>query len=101
MTARIFKPAKSAMQSGLANTKAWMLEFEPENPPTIEPLMGWTSSGDTRTQVRLFFDTKEEAIVFAERNGLAYRVEEPLPVTRKPISYSDNFKFSRIGQWTH
>jgi hypothetical protein len=101
MTARIFRPAKSAMQSGLRTTREWILEFEPESPPVIEPLMGWTASGDTRTQVRISFDTKEEAVAFAERNHIAYRIEDPLPVTRKQISYADNFKFNRIGQWTH
>ena len=101
MTARIFKPAKTAMQSGSANTKEWMLEFEPEEPRTIEPLMGWTSSGDTRQQVQLWFDSKEEAIAYATREGIAYRVEEPQEATRRTISYADNFKFNRVGQWTH
>jgi len=62
MVARIYKPAKTAMQSGKANTKAWVLDFEPEQPPEVEPLMGWTSSGDMRQQIRLRFDTKEEAV---------------------------------------
>ena len=101
MLARIYKPAKSAMQSGRARTKSWWLEYEPSEPLQVEPLMGWTSSTDTAQQVRLSFDTKEEAIAFAESNGLAYKVEEPKP--RKAIrkSYSDNFKFGRIGSWTH
>ena len=101
MPARIYKPSKAANQSGLARTKHWLLEFEQDRPREIEPLMGWTSSGDTRQQVRLWFDTKEEAIAYAERNGIAYRVFEPKPATTKVLSYADNFKVNRFGQWTH
>lgn len=101
MTARIYKPAKTAMQSGLARTQEWVLEHEPVAAREIDPLMGWTSSRDTRAQVRLAFATKEEAVAYAERNGLAYTVVEP--ETRKAVrkSYADNFKFGRIGSWTH
>ena len=101
MTARIYKPAKTAMQSGLARTKEWLLEHESSVPRRIDPLMGWTSSADTRTLVRLEFDTKEEAIAYAERNGIVYRVSDPKP--RQPIrkSYADNFKFGRRESWTH
>ncbi len=67
MTARIYKPAKTAMQSGNAKTKEWVLDFEPEQPREIEPLMGWTSSGDMRPQVQLRFDSAEEAIAYCER----------------------------------
>jgi hypothetical protein len=63
--------------------------------------MGWTSTSDTRPQVKLWFDTKEEAIAYAERNGIAYRLMEPAAVAPKTLSYSDNFKTSRVGQWTH
>ena len=100
-SARIHRPAKSATQSGLARTKAWLLEFEPETAREIEPLMGWTSSGDTRQQLRLSFDTREEAIAYAEREGIPYRVEEPHDPARRPMSYSDNFKFNRTSPWTH
>ena len=100
-SARIYKPAKTAMQSGNARTKQWLLEFDREQPREIEPLMGWTSSADTRQQVRLRFDTKEEAIGYASRNGIAFRVEEPKEPTRKTMSYSDNFKFNRVAPWTH
>ena len=72
MTARIYKPAKTAMQSGTAKTKEWTLDFEPEQPRTIEPLMGWTSSGDMRQQVRLQFDSAAEAVTYCERHGIAY-----------------------------
>ena len=101
MTARIYKPAKTAMQSGTAKTKDWVLDFEPEEPRTVEPLMGWTSSGDMRQQVRLQFETKEEAIAYCERRGIAYQVFEDKPAPRKLMSYSDNFAFNRRGAWTH
>lgn len=101
MTARIYKPARTAMQSGQANTKDWMLDFEPEEPRTIDPLMGWTSSTDMKQEVQLSFDTKEEAIAYCERNGIAYEVFETKPPARQRISYSDNFAYPRREAWTH
>ncbi len=101
MTARIYKPAKSAMQSGLARTKEWVLVHEQQAPREIDHLMGWTSSRDTSQQVKLTFDTKEEAIAYAERNGIPYTVEEPSPRKLVRKSYADNFKYGRIGSWTH
>ena len=101
MTARIYKPAKTAMQSGNAKTKEWVLDYEPEQPREIEPLMGWTSSGDMRQQVRLQFDTAEEAVAYCERNGIPYQVFEAKPPVRPAISYSDNFAFKRADPWTH
>jgi hypothetical protein len=101
MAARIYQPAKTAMQSGPARTKEWLLEYEPESPREIDPLMGWTSSRDMKAQISLSFDSKEEAVAYAERNGIPYRVMEPQP--RKPVrkSYADNFRFGRNGSWTH
>ncbi len=101
MTARIYKPTRSAMQSGKGRAKLWLLEYEPEVPRSVEPLMGWTSSRDMKQQLRLRFETKEEAVAYAERNGIAYRVDEPKPVAHRTMAYSDNFKFNRVGQWTH
>jgi hypothetical protein len=101
MVARIYRPAKTAMQSGLAGTREWRLDYEPEQPRASEPLMGWTSSSDMLAQVRLTFDTKEEAIAYATRNAIPYQVFEPQDKIRKTVSYSDNFKFGRIGTWTH
>jgi hypothetical protein len=101
MLARIYKPAKTAMQSGRAKTKEWVLEYEPATPREIDPLMGWTSSNDMLSQVRLFFETKEEAIDYAQKNGIPFRVFEPAPRTFIKKSYADNFKFGRIGSWTH
>jgi hypothetical protein len=101
MIARIFKPAKTAMQSGLSRTKEWVLEYEPEAPRSLDPLMGWTSSGDMRSQVRLEFDTKGEAISYAERNGIPFEVQDPQPRKLVRKSYAENFKFGRVSPWTH
>ncbi len=101
MSARISRPAKTAMQSGTAKSNRWLLEFELGDARSIEPLMGWTASSDTIGQVKLWFDTKEEAVAYATRNGLAFRVEEPKDAKRRPAAYSDNFKHNRIGTWTH
>ena len=101
MTARIYMPARTAMQSGFANTKDWVLDFEPEEPRAIEPLMGWTSSGDMRQQVHLRFSTKEEAIAYCERNGIAYQLFEAKQPPRRGLSYSNNFAFKRREAWTH
>ena len=100
MTARIYFPARNAMQSGQAKDK-WILEYEPESPRQIEPLMGWTSSTDMKSQVKLRFDNKDEAIAYATRVGLAYRVETPKVPTRKVVSYSDNFRPGRLTPWSH
>ena len=101
MSARIYRPMKSATQSGMARTKFWLLEYDAEKPREIEPLMGWTASTDMKSQLRLSFATKEEAIAYAERNGISYRVEEPTPVQRRIMQYADNFKPNRTQQWTH
>ena len=92
MQVRIYRPARNAMQSGQAGSKQWVLEF---------PLMGWTTSDKTRQQVTLKFDSKEEAIAYAQREGYAYRVEEPAPRRLQVKAYSDNFRYDRIGSWTH
>jgi hypothetical protein len=101
MTARIYKPARTAMQSGTAKTKEWVLDYEPEQRRAIEPLMGWTSSGDMKQQLRLPFDTKDEAVAYCERNGIAYEVFESPPPKRLRIAYSDNFAYTRRTPWTH
>src|SRR5262245_50412936 len=101
MVARIYKPAKTAMQSGTAKTKEWVLDYEPEQPREIEPLMGWTSSGDMRQQLLLRFATAEEAIAYAERHGIPYQVFDEKKSARRSIAYSDNFAFNRRGAWTH
>ncbi len=103
MTARIFRQSTSVTQSGPGSDMPWRLVFDPETPRSIEPLMGWTSSVDMKQQIRLRFATREEAIAYAEREGLPYRVEEPKPdlASRRTVSYSDNFRTNRIGLWTH
>src|SRR6266849_2975966 len=83
MTARISKPAKNAMQSGAAKTREWQLDYEPEQPRAIEPLMGWTSSGDMKQQLTLRFDSKEEAVAYCEREGIPYQVIEPKEPARQ------------------
>ncbi len=101
MRARIYKPAKNAMQQGKARTKLWLLEYEPESAKAPDPLMGWTSSDDMRQQVVLEFDTSEEAVAYAEKNGIAYQVFEPHTPKPRPKSYSDNFRFDRKQPWSH
>ncbi len=100
-TARIYKPAKTAMQSGTAKTKSWVLDFERSTPQVVEPLMGWTSSADTRQQVRLRFDTKEEAVAYCEHHGIPYIASDPKQPKRRLIAYADNFAFGRRTPWTH
>ncbi len=103
MLVRIFKPSKSAMQSGPAKSDVWCLEFDTEDTKKLEPLMGWTGSSDTQRQVRLTFQNKEDAINYAEKNGLPYTLTENM--LRKPIirksGYGENFATNRKISWTH
>ncbi len=101
MLARIYRPTRNAMQSGKARTKKWVLEFEPQSPRGIEPLMGWTSSDDMRQQLSLDFDTKEEAVAYAEKNAIPFQVFEPHSATPKAKTYSDNFRYDRKVPWSH
>ncbi len=101
MAARIYKPAKTAMQSGQGKTKSWVLEFVADEPRGREPLMGWTSSADTRQQLKLKFDSQEDAEAYAKKNGVAYKVITPKTATRQKKSYSENFKWGRPQPWTH
>ena len=101
MVARIFQPTKNAMQSGRGKAKFWLLEHERETRRTIEPLMGYTSSSDMKQQIRLTFESMEEAVAYAKRNDIAYRVSVPKERKVRPVSYSDNFKYNRLQSWTH
>ena len=101
MLARIYKPARTAMQSGSANTKQWALAFEPETPREIEPLMGWTASGDMKQQLRLRFDSKEEAVAYCQRHGIPYQLSEANAPVRRKMAYADNFSYRRLDPWTH
>jgi len=101
MLAKIYRPAKNAMQSGKANAKRWRLEFAAASAPKTDALMGWTSSADPSGQVRLEFDTKEAAIEFARAHGIAHQVTEPTEAKRIIKAYSDNFSFKRREPWSH
>ena len=92
MQARIYRPAKTVMQSGRGKTRQWVLEFDLATPRRPEPLMGWTSSGDTLNQVRLRFASQEDAVAYAERKGLSYTVEPAHERRVVPRNYADNFK---------
>ena len=102
MLARIYQPARNAMQSGQAKTD-WVLEIAPSAARRIDPLMGWTGSGDTASQVRMSFPSKDAAIAYAEKNGLAYQVQEAKSRAHviKPGGYGGNFAHNRRGAWTH
>ena len=97
MVARIYKPAKTAMQSGRANARDWVLDFEPAGGKAQDPLMGWTSSGDTRQQVRLRFATKEEAIAYCRRRRIDCEVDEAKERAIRPKSYASNFRWDRVS----
>ncbi|MGC6472146.1 MAG: ETC complex I subunit [Parvibaculales bacterium] len=101
MFARIYQPAKTAMQSGMAKTKSWIFEYAPEKTKQSDPLTGWVGGSETTVQVRLQFDTLEEAEAYAKSKGVAYRVQKPHKRGRVSKSYSDNFRHDRVGAWTH
>lgn len=103
MSARLYRPSKTAMSSGTARTRKWVLEFAADKSRAVDPLMGWTSSADTQAQVKITFDTKEAALDYAETQGLDVTVTEPK--TRRPNirqrGYGENFATDRRGAWTH
>lgn len=98
---RIYQPAKTAMQSGRANVNKWILEFEPGARKETDNLMGWTGSRDTKGQVRMRFDNKEDAVAFAKKHGLSFLMIDPKKRRIKPKAYADNFAFGRKTLWTH
>jgi hypothetical protein len=93
--ARIYQPTKTAMQSGHANTRRWVLEFEPTGRKYHDILMGWIGSADTLSQVRVKFESRDEAIAFAKKKGLAFRVHEPRSRRIQPKAYAANFRYQR------
>jgi len=95
MKARIYRPTKTAMQSGRAKTRRWILESIPEQPKLRDPLMGWTGSADMNRQWRLAFDSRDEAVAYAERKGIDYHIEEPHERRIRPKSYAANFRWQR------
>jgi hypothetical protein len=101
MLARIYRPAKSAMQSGVAKTRDWVLEFEPASARRPDPLMGWTSSSDMNGQVRLTFETQDEAVAYATQYGIAFQLFQPKAPRRIIKAYADNFAYQRKQPWTH
>mgnify|MGYP003429712136 FL=1 len=103
MRARIYQPAKTAMQSGTAKTQGWVLEFAPASAREVDPLMGWTSSSDTQSQVRLRFDSREAAEAYAAEKGLEFDLIAPKPrkANIRPRGYGENFATDRKGAWTH
>lgn len=103
MRARIYQPARTAMQSGTAKTQGWVLEFAPASEREVDPLMGWTSSSDTQSQVRLRFESREAAESYARDKGLEADVVAPKPrkAVIRPRGYGENFATDRKGAWTH
>ena len=98
---RIYRPAKTAMQSGQAKTKDWVMVYEPTDASRPDPIIGWNGSADTRRQVHLTFDSKEEAVAYARKKGYTYTLREPKERRIKPKAYADNFAFKRMEPWTH
>ena len=103
MRARIYRPARNAMQSGMARTKSWILDFAPSEARAQDPLMGWTGSGDTQSQVRLRFATQAEAEAYARANGIDYVVQAPKEraANIRAQGYGENFATNRKQVWTH
>ena len=94
MKVRIYRPSKNTMQSGLARTKGWVLEYENETPRGPEPLMGWTASGDTLNQVRLRFPTQDKAVAYAQAQGWSFTLDTEHDRIVRPRNYADNFRYS-------
>ncbi len=103
MPARIYQPSRNAMQSGQAKTHSWVLEYAPASARSVDPLMGWTSSDDTQSQVKLRFESKEAAVEYATEKGLEFTVTEPhkRKPNIRPGGYGENFATNRRGVWTH
>ena len=96
MEARIYQPSKNALQSGQANSRKWVVEYEPEEAKRNDELMGWVGSGDMRGQLKLKFESKEGAIAYAERDGIPYVMQEPKKRRQRPKSYADNFRYDKL-----
>ena len=102
MRGRISKMPRNNTQIGSATTSDWVLDFEPGSERHIDPLMGWTQTADTESsQVQLHFDTKEDAVRYAEAHGIAFQLADPKPAKRIIKAYADNFAFGRKVPWTH
>ena len=101
MPARIFKPSKSSMSSGRARTRDWLLEFEPASARVQDPLMGWSSSSDMNGQVRMAFETEQEAVAYCKANGIEFQLAPEKPRHHVIKAYADNFAANRREPWTH
>ena len=101
MTIKIYKPSKSSMQSGQGNTKKWLAEYISDIEQVKDTLMWWNSSLDTKSQIKVFFDTKEQAIKWEKKNNYQYFVDDPKKRKIKPKSYASNFDINRKESWTH
>ena len=105
MTAKIYKPSKTAMQSGrrtkISRGCEWVLAYMRKSAAKPDQLMGWQSSSDTARQVKMYFPDLESAVAYAEANGIDYVVQQPKSRRVKPRAYADNFAFTRNGAWTH
>ena len=101
MTIKIYKPSKSSMQSGLGKNKQWLAEYISEKDKIKDDLMGWNSSLDTKEQIKMFFQTKEQAIEWSKKNNEQFVVIEPKKRKIKPKNYASNFDINRKEPWTH
>ena len=101
MTIKIYIPAKTSMQAGQGKSKKWLAEYVSDSEKVKDTLMGWNSSLDTKSQIRLFFDTKDQAIEWAKKNNYQYFIEEPKSKKIKPKNYASNFDINRKESWTH
>ena len=101
MFARIYRPSKTAMQSGRAKSKSWVLEFEPAKAKRPDPLMGWASTADTTRQVTLSFESRDDAVSYARKHGIAFQVIEARETPRRIKAYADNFASDRKEPWSH
>ena len=105
MKARIYRPSKTATQSGrnatVSRGNGWVLEFPRQTAAEPDRLMGWQSSSDTARQVKMRFPDKQTAIAYAETHHIAYQVVEPKSRRVIPRAYADNFSYTRSGTWTH
>ena len=101
MTIKIYKPTKTSMQSGFGKTKQWLAEYISDSPKVKDSLMGWNSSLDTKSQIKIFFETKEQAINWAKQNKYQYFVQESQSRNIKPKNYASNFDINRKEPWTH
>jgi len=103
MTARIYRPSRTAMSSGAAKTQTWVLEYAADSARAVDPLMGWTSSTDTQSQVRMTFASRKAAVDYAADNGIDAVVQDPKDrkARLRAGGYGENFATDRRGTWTH